>query len=153
MNYSLKNFVMTTSLCSALVLSTISYAGSESTPDNFAVNEQNYQAITAKKLAKLSRKLELTDKQQADIKTLKRAEQDELEKFKPAMKAFRQQVKTLMSAENFDEQAFIALQAGNQDIFNQVALIKAKNKFAMKDVLTPEQFEQLNAMKFKRLRR
>ncbi len=153
MNYSLKNFVMTTSLCSALVLSTISYAGSENTPDNFAVNEKNYQAITAKKLAKLSRKLELTDKQQADIKTLKRAEQDELEKFKPAMKAFRQQVKTLMSAENFDEQAFIALQAGNQDIFNQVALIKAKNKFAMKDVLTPEQFEQLNAMKFKRLRR
>ena len=144
---------MTTSLCSALVLSTISYAGSESTPDNFAVNEQNYQAITAKKLTKLSRKLELTDKQQADIKTLKRAEQDELEKFKPAMKAFRQQVKTLMSAENFDEQAFIALQAGNQDIFNQVALIKAKNKFAMKGVLTPEQFEQFNAMKFKRLRR
>ncbi|MEW6992783.1 Spy/CpxP family protein refolding chaperone [Colwelliaceae bacterium MEBiC 14330] len=153
MNYSLKNFVMTTSLCSALVLSTISYAGSENTPDNFAVNEKNYQAITAKKLAKLSRKLELTDKQQADIKTLKRAEQDELEKFKPAMKAFRQQVKTLMSAENFDEQAFIALQAGNQDIFNQVALIKAKNKFAMKGVLTPEQFEQFNAMKFKRLRR
>lgn len=144
---------MTTSLCSALVLSTISYAGSESTPDNFAVNEQNYQAITAKKLAKLSRKLELTDKQQADIKTLKRAEQDELEKFKPAMKAFRQQVKTLMSAESFDEQAFIALQTSNQDIFNQVALIKAKNKFAMKDVLTPEQFKQLNAMKFKRLRR
>ena len=144
---------MTTSLCSALVLSTISYAGSENTPNNFAVNEKNYQAITAKKLAKLSRKLELTDKQQADIKTLKRAEQDELEKFKPAMKAFRQQVKTLMSAENFDEQAFIALQAGNQDIFNQVALIKAKNKFAMKGVLTPEQFEQFNAMKFKRLRR
>ncbi len=153
MNHTLKNIAITTSLCSAIVLSTLSYAGNEDENHEIAFNEQNHQQMTAKKLAKLSRKLGLTDSQQADIKALKHAEKEEMEKFKPAMKAFREQVKTLMSAESFDEQAFIELQASNQDTFAQIALIKAKSKFAMKDILTPEQREEFRSMKYKRLRR
>ena len=69
------------------------------------------------------------------------------------MKAFRQQVKTLMSADNFDEQAFIQLEASNQDVFSAMALIKAKSKFAMKSVLTEEQLDKFSLIKHKRLRR
>jgi protein CpxP len=69
------------------------------------------------------------------------------------MKAFRQQVKSLISAESFDEQAFVQLQASNQDVFSAMALIKAKSKFAMKNILTEDQLEKLSSMKYKRSRR
>jgi protein CpxP len=153
MIYTLKNIAITVSLCSALVLSTVSYASNENPTVQVAFNQQKYKPLTEKRLAKLSRKLDLTESQQADIKVIKEGEKWEMEKLKPAMQAFRQQVKTLMSSENFDEQAFIELQASNQDVFAQVALIKAKSKFAMKEVLTTEQQEDFNSMPFKRLRR
>ena len=69
------------------------------------------------------------------------------------MQSFRTQVKTLLSAETFDEQAFIVLREGNQDIFTAMAVIKAKHKFAMKNILTEEQFTEFTQMKHKKLRK
>ncbi len=153
MIYTLKHVAITVSLCSALVFSTVSYASNENPTQQIAFNQPNYKPLTEKRLAKLSRKLDLTESQQADIKVIKEGEKLEMEKLKPAMQAFRQQVKTLMSSENFDEQAFIELQVSNQDVFTQVALIKAKSKFAIREVLTTQQQEDFNSMPFKRLRR
>jgi protein CpxP len=152
MKITFKSLVITTSLCSALVLTPLSFAGSGHSYHQ-GTHDKSDQQMSEKKLAKLSRKLGLSESQQADIKVLKDEEKTQMQTLKPAMKAFREQVKTLMSAEHFDEQAFIQLQASNQDTFAAMALIKAKSKFAMKSVLTEEQLEKFNSMKNKRSRR
>ncbi len=152
MKIILKNMAIATSLCSALVLTPVSFAGNDSL-NHQGNHEQNHQQISEKKIAKLTRKLGLSQSQQADIKALKSEEKAKMLAIKPAMKAFRQQVKTLMSADNFDEQAFIQLEASNQDVFSAMALIKAKSKFAMKSVLTEDQLDKFSLIKHKRLRR
>jgi len=152
MKITFKNLVIATSLCSALVLAPISFAGSGNS-NHQGGHDISGQQMTEKKLAKLSRKLGLTESQQADIKALKSEEKTQMQALKPAMKAFREQVKTLMLAESFDEQAFIQLQASNQDVFAAMALVKAKSKFAMKSVLTEQQLEKFRSMKHKRSRR
>jgi protein CpxP len=144
--------VMTTSLCSALVLSSLSFAGNDHSNHQSNGDKSHYQK-SERKLEKLARKLGLSESQQADIKVLKSKEKVETQALKPAIKAFREQVKTLMSAEVFDEEAFRQLHASNQDVFASQALIKAKSKFAMKSVLTQEQLEKFNKMKHKRSRR
>jgi protein CpxP len=152
MKIILKNMAIATSLCSALVLTPVSFAGNDSL-NHQGNHEQNHQQISEKKFAKLTHKLGLSQSQQADIKVLKSEEIVQIQKIKPAMKAFRQQVKSLISAESFDEQAFVQLQASNQDVFSAMALIKAKSKFAMKNILTKDQLEKLSSMKHKRSRR
>ncbi|PKG82121.1 hypothetical protein CXF85_14565 [Colwellia sp. 75C3] len=152
MKITLKNIAIATSLCSALVLTPVSFAGNDNS-NHKGHHEKNQQQMSEKKLAKLTRKLGLSESQQADIKTLKAEEKAQMQTIKPAMKAFREQVKTLMSADSFDEQAFVQLQENNQDVFSAMALIKAKSKFAMKSVLTEEQLEKFSSMKHKRSRR
>jgi protein CpxP len=153
MKNTIKNIAIVTSVCSALALSTMSFAGSDSSNNKHGGEHKSYQQMSEKKLAKMTRKLGLSESQQADIKALKAEESADLAALKPAMKAFRQQVKTLMAAESFDEQAFTQLQAGNQDVFSSMALIKAKSKFAMKNILTEEQLNTFRSMKHKRSRR
>ena len=152
MKNTIKNIVMTTSLCSVLVLSSLSFAGDEHSKHRGNGNN-NYHQMSEKKLAKLTRKLGLSESQQAEIKVLKADEKAQMRALKPAMKAFRSQVNTLMSAESFDEPAFSQLHANNQDVFTAVALIKVKSKFAMKSVLTQEQLEKFKTMKHRRSHR
>jgi len=152
MKSTFKKIAITTSLCSALVLSSLSFAGNEHSNHHSNGDKSHYQN-SEKKLAKLTRKLGLSESQQAEIKVLKGKEKAEAQALKPAMKAFREKVKTLMSAESFDEAAFRQLHASNQDVFASMALIKVKSKFAMKSVLTQEQLEKFNNLKHKRSRR
>ena len=112
-----------------------------------------YQQSSHKKIARLTNKLKLSQTQQDDINTLNHTSQAEVEVLKPAMQSFKTQVKALFSEEVFDEQAFIALRESNQDIFNAMALIKTKQKFAMKNILTEQQFAELSKMKHKKLRK
>ncbi len=156
MKNTIKNIAIAASLCSVLVLSTASFANGDSS-GKYSTHQEgrdnSHQQMSEKKLAKLARKLGLSESQQAEFKALKSDEKTQMQALKPAMKSFREQVKTLMSADTFDEQAFIQLQASNQDVFASMALIKAKSKFAMKSVLTEEQLEKFRSMKHKRLRR
>jgi len=156
MKNTIKNIAIATSLCSVLVLSTASFANSDDS-NRHSIHqegsEKGHQQMSEKKLAKLARKLGLSESQQEEFKALKDEEKAQMLALKPAMNAFREQVKTLISADSFDEQAFIELQANNQDVFSSMALIKAKSKFAMKSVLTEEQLEKFRSMKHKRSRR
>jgi protein CpxP len=156
MKNTIKNIAIATSLCSVLLLSTVSFAQMDSSDGQITQhegNEHKYHQMSEKKLAKLTRKLGLSETQQSEFKAVKNEEKSQMAALKPALNAFRDQVRTLMSAESFDEQAFIQLQASNQDIFASVALVKAKSKFLMKSILTQEQLEKFNKMKNKRSRR
>ncbi|TYK64526.1 Spy/CpxP family protein refolding chaperone [Colwellia echini] len=150
MKITFKKLAIATSLCSALVLSPLSYADSDiSNISADSSQVEKHQQKSEKRFAKMVKKLDLTETQQAEIKALQTESKAEKEALKPAFKAYKEQVKTLMSAEVFDEQAFIQLQASNQDIFAAMALIKAKNKFAMKTILTPEQLKKFKKMQKK----
>lgn len=152
MNKTLNSLIMT-SLFFTLVL--LSKSGLAQTVDAKPLIHHGYehQQMSPKKFARLTKKLALSQTQQDDIKALNQATYAEMEAVKPAMQSFRTQVKTLLSAETFDEQAFIALRESNQDVFNAMALIKIKRKFAMKKILTEEQFSELNKSKHKKLRK
>ena len=152
MNKTLNSLIMT-SLFFTLVL--LSKSGLAQTADAKPLIHHGYehQQMSPKKFARLTKKLALSQTQQDDIKALNQATYAEMEAVKPAMQSFRTQVKTLLSAETFDEQAFIALRESNQDVFNAMALIKIKRKFAMKKILTEEQFSELNKSKHKKLRK
>jgi len=156
MKNTFRNVAIAMSVCSVLILSTAGFAASgnpEGHRTHHEGRDKNHQKMSEKRLAKMAKKLGLSESQQADIKALKIEEQAKMQALKPAMEAFREQVKTLMSAESFDEQAFIQLQTSNQDVFASLALIKAKSKFSMKSVLTEEQLEKFRSMKHKRSRR
>jgi protein CpxP len=153
MNTTFQKIAIVISLCSALILSTASVAGGDRSGHHEKGHGINQQQMSEKKLAKLTRKLGLSESQQAELKALKSEESAKMQAIKPAMKAFREQVKVLMSADSFDEPAFIQLQESNQDVFAQMALIKARSKFSMKSILTQEQLEKFRSMKNKRSRR
>jgi len=154
MKSSFNKIALVTSLCSSLILSTASFAEGDKSGHHHEVGQGiSQQQMSEKMFAKLSRKLGLSESQQAEFKALKSEEKLKMQSLKPSMKAFREQVKSLMSADSFDEPAFIELQANNQDVFATMALIKAKTKFAMKSILTTEQLEKFRSMKHKRSRR
>jgi len=152
MKVTFKTLVIATSLCTTLMLTPVSFAGIDSSNHQGSA-DKNHQQMSEKKLAKLTRKLDLSASQQTEIKALKDEAKAQMEALKPAMRAFRDQVNTLMSAESFDEQAFTQLQTSNQDVFAAMALAKAKSKFAMQSVLTQEQLEKFRSMKNKRSHR
>ncbi len=152
MNKTLNSLIMTSLFFTLLLLSK---SGLAQTVDAKPLIHHGYehQQMSPKKFARLTKKLALSQTQQDDIKALNQGTYAEMEAVKPAMQSFRTQVKTLLSAETFDEQAFIALRESNQDVFNAMALIKIKRKFAMKKILTEEQFSELNKSKHKKLRK
>jgi len=155
-----KKLVITTSLCSALVLTPITFAGNHTGSYDKCDNAENPTAC-AEKIAqkmnkrheKLVKKLGLSESQQVQFKALKEEAKAEREALKPAMKAYREQAKALTSAETFDEQAFITLKESNQDIFAAMALIKAKTHFEMKKILTEEQLVKFKKMMNKKSRK
>lgn len=151
MKITFKTLAIATSICSALVLSPVSFAGCDGSGYNKGIEKS--QQSNERRLAKLTNKLDLTESQQAQFKVFQAENQAQKEALEPAMQAFRDQVKALMSADSFDEQAFIALHASNQDMFTSKALLKAKHKFATKSMLTEEQLEKFEAMKNKKSRK
>ena len=152
MNKTLKNLIMTSSFFTLLLLSKSGLAQT-AVAKPLIHHGYEHQQMNPKKFARLTKKLALSQTQQDDIKALNQATYAEMEAVKPSMQSFRTQVKTLLSAETFDEQAFIALRESNQDVFNAMALIKIKRKFAMKNILTEQQFSELNKSKHKKLRK
>lgn len=152
MKVTFKTLAIATSLCSVLVLAPASFAASDNSSYH-RDHDKGHHQMSERKMAKLTRKLNLSASQQTSIKALKDEAKAQMEALKPAMRAFRDQVNTLISAESFDEQAFIQLQASNQDVFAAMALAKAKSKFAMQSVLTQEQLDKFRSMKNKRSHR
>lgn len=149
MKIKLKTLAIATSLCSVLVLAPLSFAGSDSSSYHRG-HDKGYHQMTERKLAKLTRRLDLSEQQQNEIKKLNSENKAEMDALKPVMDDFREQMSILMSAERFDEQAFIELRVNNQATFTSMALARAKNKFAIKSVLTETQLATYNTMKKKR---
>lgn len=126
----------------------------EVTTDN-TVKEQHQQhkkgmkkAHHKKAMAKIFKRLGLSEEQKSQMKTLKEQAKVEKAQYESELAAYHEKRKALMSAEAFDEAGFSNLNAEYQNTFAQLALLQAKTRFAMKSVLTEEQITKLE--KFKR---
>ncbi|NQZ07245.1 MAG: Spy/CpxP family protein refolding chaperone [Algicola sp.] len=94
-------------------------------------------------------KLDLTDDQQTEIDVLRDQMHDSMEALRGEegeRKAFHNQMKSLVQSEEFDEDAFREMTAAKQVKKTEGAVIKAKMKHGVWNVLTAEQQEQMTAM-------
>jgi len=105
------------------------------------------------KFKKMAKFLALTQEQRKQAKAIHQEAKENRAALKPSLESFHQQSRTLVMAEQFDEQAFINLQSQFQDSFAQMALIKVKTKHSFMKILTQEQKDKMMTMKKKRMRR
>jgi len=95
-----------------------------------------------KKLRKMAKFLSLTDTQIEQIKAIRAQSKEQAESLKLSLKAFREQVKSEQTGVTFNEALFNATYIQYQETFAQLALLKAKSKHAMAQILSPEQLEK-----------
>ena len=98
---------------------------------------------------RMAKHLSLTKEQKQQVKSLNMQDKTERASMKEKMKSYKKEVKTLMQAEYFDEQAFLTLHNSNQETFAQAAMLRAKHKHQMMKILTPEQQKKAKRMKGK----
>lgn len=96
---------------------------------------------------KMARHLDLTEQQQLDIKAIMDNARSERGQNLAAMENFREQMKAITSADEFDEAAFLALKETNEPMFEAMALSKAKTRHSIFKLLTDEQREKFLQMK------
>lgn len=100
---------------------------------------------------KMARHLQLSEEQKVKVKAIYEQAKVSRKEQRASMKDFKEQVKSLMQLPIFDDKAFTELHNQYQTKFAEIALIKAKNKHAIYQVLTPEQREKFS--KFKMINR
>ncbi len=101
--------------------------------------QKRYKRSGEASLHKMAIMLDLSQDQQDKIKAIKQTAKLSHVNLRMSMKAFHAEVKALMQAEYFDEQAFTQLQSKYQSTSAQLALMKAKTKHAISKVLTDKQ--------------
>ena len=99
----------------------------------------HFKKLMSRKFKRMAKYLELTDEQKEQMKNIRQQAMAEGESYKVALKAYREQVKELTLADNFNESAFTTLQAQYQSNFQELGLLRAKTKHAMMQVLKEEQ--------------
>jgi len=83
--------------------------------------------------------LSLSEQQQVQITAVKHQARQQHEMLRDSMKKFKAEEKALLQAQVFDEQAYSVLHTAYQPIFMELALIRAKTKHAVFNVLTTAQ--------------
>lgn len=132
----------------ALSVSSMTFSNQANAVEAFAgkshMGKQDHRQF--KRMAKY---LELTDEQKEQFKTLKVQSETDRSLIKEKLKSYKEQVKVLISATDFDEQGFAQLHSTYQDTFAEAAMLRAKHKHQMMQILTPEQQEKAKEMKEK----
>ena len=125
-------------------LLTVSVHAHEHTEEvNIVKKTKNHQASSFKKYLK---RLNLTEEQKLKLTDIRAETKSELALYKDDMKAYKAAKKTLLESDELDESSLTDLYAQYQSTFSAVELIKTKRMFALKQVLTEEQFTKLKKM-------
>lgn len=96
-----------------------------------------------------SERLDLTLSQQNQIKTIAESEKQALATYKEKGKETKQALQSLVKAPSFDEIAFRQALTEGQHVRTEVAVLKAKNKNRIWNLLTAEQQSKLEKIKEK----
>ncbi|MBA6391048.1 Spy/CpxP family protein refolding chaperone [Colwellia sp. BRX10-3] len=100
-----------------------------------------------KHLHRLAKKLDLTSEQRSEIKEIFTHMKEDRQAHKAALSGFKEEVKSLLQASQFDENKFNALYIQYQPNFQQAIMEKAKARHGVMQVLTPEQQEKYLSMR------
>ena len=103
-----------------------------------------------KMMKMMARHLDLTELQKDQMRELLIGAKEGAEQRKIEFGNYQSQMKALIQADEFDEEAFNALNETYQPMFKEKALAKARMKHAMYQLLDAEQREKLETMKSKR---
>lgn len=151
----LKAITSITALCSLLFIATaasVNASGYDVTFDS-PRHHQRSGLHTEHGMKRMISALSLSEQQQLEIKTIKTQAKEQHKSLQGSMKQFRAEAKVLIHAKNFDEQAFMTLQAAYQPSFEQAGLAKAKTRNAIFNVLTLAQQEKWSKMMDNRQKR
>ena len=132
--------------CIALMLSATTYADQTDIEATKSGSEHHHMKKGHKSKA-MMKKLDLTNEQKQQIKVIKSEAKSENEALLTQMKTFKEQEKVLLQSDVFNEGAYIALLDEYQSVHSQLKLNKAKNKHAIRQVLTEEQREKMDKHK------
>ncbi|XQW85393.1 Spy/CpxP family protein refolding chaperone [Thalassotalea piscium] len=133
-----------------LSVSSMSFSNAANAHDGLNEKGHHMAKKDHRQFKRMAKYLELTDEQKQEFKTLKEQAKEARNSLKDNMKSYKAQVKVLMEADVFDEVAFKQLHTSYQDTFAEAAMLRAKNKHQMMQLLTPEQKEKAKKMKEKR---
>lgn len=117
------------------------------TPEQQAKFDELKQLKRADRRSKEDRKnkrfenLALTDEQQSQIDEIKAASAETRKVFKAQIKALKQAEKALIRADEFDQQAWLALQAEYKEQMQQMGLARAQSKYQIWNLLSSQQQE------------
>ncbi len=140
-----------TTLC--LTSFTASAAGHNHQADERGHNKAHYGQAhkqMKKRFHMMAKKLDLSKEQRQEIKGIFLAMKSEKKIQRDNMSGFKEQVKTLILADEFDEAQFNIAYASYQDNFQYMAMEKAKMRHAVMQILTAEQKEKFLSMREQR---
>lgn len=100
-----------------------------------------------RQLKKMAKYLSLSDEQRQKVKEIFKQTKEEKMAIKESLAGYKTQVKSVMDAAIFDEKAFKDLHSQYQSQLTEGALLKAKTKHALLQLLTQEQREKLENFK------
>lgn len=106
-----------------------------------------------RKLRKMVKHLQLSEEQRIEVKAIFVQAKDNAKEHRTSMKDFKEQVKSLMAAPVFDEKAFTDIHSQYQTNFAEMALLKAKHKHAIFQILTLEQREKFMELNMNKRRK
>lgn len=144
----MKTIISITSLCAVMAFGSI--ASVNASANDMSLKSDMFHQKSKKMMKRMMKKLSLSEQQQEQIKTIKEQAKEQHEVLQASIKQFKEAEKVLVQAENFDEQAYIALHTESQQTFLDLALARAKTKNAIFNVLTTEQQEKWSNLKEKR---
>ncbi|GLR72329.1 Spy/CpxP family protein refolding chaperone [Agaribacter marinus] len=111
---------------------------SEKTPST------NKQKSAQKKIAKLSRRLNLSETQDADLESLMEKQIADISAFESEINAHKLAKKALIQADEFDQDAWNNLQMNYASTRASIRLIKLETRFNFRKVLNEVQLEKLS---------
>ena len=110
----------------------------------------NHLSMMKHQLKRMAKKLDLSQAQREQIKAIAHQAKVDGAELKLVMKEFKEKNKVLMQEESFNETAFLLLHQEYQNTLSNIALIKAKTKHAIFQVLTDEQKTKWRSLKQQR---
>ena len=119
-------------------------------PNQASESSKSFKKQHKRRMAKMARALGLTEEQKTAIKDIREQAKSEKSVLKEQLAGFKDAVKALMANDEFDEEAFLALKSQHQDTFTQLALLKAKTRHSIGQVLTDEQKAKAEEFKARR---
>ncbi len=102
------------------------------------------QKSALKKIAKLSRRLNLSETQDAELESLMEKQIADISAFESEINAHKLAKKALIQADEFDQEAWNALQMNYASTQASIRLIKLETRFNFKKVLNEVQLEKLS---------